>query len=70
MSHLVLFDVVLGRVFSLALPPQLLQVGLRALQRVLLHLVLGLVALEGCLRRQVNMLLMVVAGGRMDGWMD
>ena len=61
MSYLILFDVVLGRVFPLALPPQLLQVGLGALQRVLLHLVLRLVALEGRLRRHGDTLLMDTA---------
>lgn len=49
-SHLILFDLILGRALPLAFPPQLLQVRLGAVQRVLLHLVLGLVALEGGLR--------------------
>ena len=71
MSYLILFDVVLGGAFPLALPPQLLQVGLGALKRVLLHLVLCLVALEGCLRRHGDMILMDIAvDRRMDGWMD
>lgn len=46
-THLILLMVVLGGVLGLALPPQLLQVGLRALQGVLLQFVLRLVALEG-----------------------
>ena len=67
MSYLILFDVVLGGVLPLALPPQLLQVGLRALQRVLLNLVLRLVTLEGGLRRHGDMLLMDIA---VDEWMN
>lgn len=48
-SHLILLDLVLGRALPLAFPPQLLQVRLGTVQRVLLHLVLGLIALEGSL---------------------
>lgn len=46
-AHLVLLELVLGWVFSLTFPPELLQVCLRALQGVLLQLVLRLIALEG-----------------------
>ena len=49
-SHLVLLDLVLGRVLPLAFSPELLQVRLWALQGVLLQLVLGLIALEGGLQ--------------------
>lgn len=45
-SHLVLSDLVLGGVFSLALSPQLLQVCLGALQGVLFHFVFRLITLE------------------------
>lgn len=49
-SHLILFELVLGRTLSLAFPPELLQVCFGAVQGVLLQLVLGLIALEGGLR--------------------
>lgn len=49
-SHLIFFELVLGRTLSLAFPPELLQVGFGAVQEVLLQLVLGLIALEGGLR--------------------
>lgn len=49
-SHLILFALILQRILSLALPPQLFQVSLRPLQRVLLHLVLHLILLKCGLR--------------------
>lgn len=45
-TYLVLFTLILRSVLSLTFPSEFLQVWLRSLQRVLLHLVLGLVSLK------------------------
>lgn len=51
-SHLVLLQLVLVGVLALAFPPQLLQLWVGSVKRVLLHLVLHLVPLKGGLKQR------------------